>query len=98
MSSNGAVYFHTAEAQKRKHFSLTAFDHSGEMPSKVLDIHADLEGDVTTYFQDFTPAFNRALLTAQITHLDRDGNLNAALESFSNSKGNLIAAIADYSK
>jgi len=93
---NGHVYFHTAAAQKRKHFSLTAFDYGSENPSKVLDIHADLEGDVTAHFRDYTRALNQALVTAQIANLDRDGGLSVALENFGNTKENLIATMAGY--
>jgi choloylglycine hydrolase len=94
----GNVYFHTALAQKRKHFSLAAFDYGSENPSKILDIHTDYEGDVTAQFQDFTPEFNRSHLTAQLANLDRDGNLSAALENFGNTPENMFEAMIRYSE
>ena len=94
--AKGHAYFHTAAAHKRKHFSLTAFDYDAKSPSKVLDIHANLEGDVTAHFRDYTPTFNQALVTAQITNLDRDGGLSTALENFGNTKQKLIVTMARY--
>jgi choloylglycine hydrolase len=96
--TEGQVYFHTAAANGRKNTSLTAFDYGGEYSSKVLDIHADLEGEVTANFKDFTTSYNRKLLTKQIANLDREGNLSAALENFGNTTENLIMAMVSYSE
>ena len=42
--------------------NLEGFDGSCRSPVKMLDIDAELSGDVTARFTDYQPARNRALL------------------------------------
>ena len=93
----GQVSFFTAQATGRKHFALGAFDYSCDTPVQVLDIHADLEGDVTAQFADYAPEPNRQLVRAQVESLDRNGDVTRLVESFGNSLDNVIDAISGYS-
>ncbi len=55
------VYFSTLENPKMREIDLNAFDYSCDTPVKVLDINADLAGDVTGEFIDYTEELNREL-------------------------------------
>jgi len=53
------VYINSAPNRRIRHFSLNSFDLSCDSPVKIIDIHADLEGDITKNFIDYTLDFNR---------------------------------------
>jgi penicillin V acylase-like amidase (Ntn superfamily) len=92
------VSFFTSQAGKRKHFAMDAFDYSCDTPVKVLDVHADLDGDVSAHFADYDTERNRQLVSAQVATLDRNGDVTRLAESFGNSVPNVIDAIAGYSE
>jgi len=52
--NNMTIYFHTNRNRKLRYFSFNNFDFSDEKPARLLDIHADLSGDVTPDFIDYT--------------------------------------------
>jgi hypothetical protein len=53
------VYFRTSEGKQIKYFDLARLDYSPDTPVQMLDVHADLSGDVSDSFVDYTPARNR---------------------------------------
>ncbi len=57
-----SIYFRTIENQIIRFFSLKSFDLSCAAPVKVLDVNADLSGDVTVKFIDYTYQINRNLV------------------------------------
>jgi choloylglycine hydrolase len=59
---NFYVYFRTLTKQKIRYFDLNSFDFSCATPVKVLDINADLSGNVTDNFIDYTRRINRNLI------------------------------------
>jgi choloylglycine hydrolase len=59
---NYYVYFRTLTKQKIRYFDLNSFDLSCATPVKVLDINADLSGNVTNNFIDYTQRINRNLI------------------------------------
>jgi len=59
---NLRIYFRTLANQKIRYINLKSFDFSCKTPVKVLDIHADLSGDVTKKFIDYTQQINRKLI------------------------------------
>ncbi len=64
---NMKVYFKTAAHKNIKYFSLKSFDFTSATTVKTLDIqNADLDGDVTPHFSDFSQADNEALIRAVI--------------------------------
>jgi penicillin V acylase-like amidase (Ntn superfamily) len=60
--SNRTVYFRTIHNDKIRNFNLSSFDFSCTTPVKALDINADLSGDVTSSFVDYTEEMGRELL------------------------------------
>lgn len=56
------VYFTTLSNQKVRYFDLKDFDLSCKRPTQILSIQADLEGDVTDDFIDYTKQANRDLV------------------------------------
>jgi choloylglycine hydrolase len=59
---NLKVYFRTRGNEQIRYFTLSSFDFSCKTPIKILDIQADLSGDVTKKFIDYTQQINRKLL------------------------------------
>jgi len=59
---NYRVYFETFSNPKRRYFDFNSFNLSCATPVKALDINAELEGDVTNNFQDYTQQINRNLI------------------------------------
>ena len=59
---NLKVYFRTRGNEQIRYFALSSFDFSCKTPIKILDIQADLSGDVSKKFIDYTQQINRKLL------------------------------------
>jgi penicillin V acylase-like amidase (Ntn superfamily) len=62
------VYFRTPVAPRTRWVDLGGFDLACDSPPKVLDIQADLEGDVTGNFVAYTEKANRAALERDWEH------------------------------
>lgn len=60
--TNMQVHFRTMQNQKIKTFRVNSFDFSCASPVKMLDINADLSGDVGAKFSDYQTAANLDLL------------------------------------
>lgn len=56
------VYFKTFSNPQLRYFDFNSFDLSCAAPVKVLDINADMKGDVTMEFQDYTQETNHGLI------------------------------------
>ena len=59
---NLKVYFRTWGNKQIRYFDLSSFDLSCKTPIKILDMQANLSGDVTKKFIDYTQQINRKLL------------------------------------
>ena len=59
---NLRIYFRTRRNQEIRQVDLNSFDFSCITPVKVLDINAELSGDVTDSFVDYTRQINRNLI------------------------------------
>jgi len=57
-----SIYFRTLENQRVRYFSLKSCDFSCATPVKVLDVNADLSGDISAKFIDYTYQINRNLV------------------------------------
>ena len=55
---NRGTYFRTSSNSKIRFFDLKAFDFSSSTPVKMLDIHAELSGDVLSRFVDYSREVN----------------------------------------
>jgi hypothetical protein len=56
------IYFRTLANQRFRYFSLKSFDFYCAAPVKMLDVNADLAGDITAKFLDYTYQTNRNLV------------------------------------
>jgi hypothetical protein len=56
------VHFRTRANDKVRHINVANFDFSPYTPVKVLDVNADLSGDVTNRFSDYTYRANCDLI------------------------------------
>ena len=59
--NNLQIYFRTFANQEIRSINLNAVDFSCDTPAKVLDVNADLSGDVTDKFVAYTRQLNRNL-------------------------------------
>ncbi len=59
---NLKIYLRTYANPKIRHINLKAFDFACRTPVKVLNINAELEGDVSAAFTDYTQSANRKLI------------------------------------
>jgi len=67
--SNNKIYFRSYDNDRTRQFDLSAFDFSCPTPVKALDVHAELEGDVTSSFVDYTEAMSRDMLESNFSYL-----------------------------
>jgi penicillin V acylase-like amidase (Ntn superfamily) len=59
---NLQIYFKTFENRKIRVVKLSDFDFACSMPSKVLDVTKDLEGNVSGDFVEYTMSMNKSLI------------------------------------
>ena len=63
------VTFRTDVSPKLRHVDLDSFDFSCQSPRLLLDIHADLSGDVRSSFEEYTEKAHRAQVEKTIGNL-----------------------------
>jgi choloylglycine hydrolase len=61
---NLAVHFLTNQAQQVRHVNLQSFDFACASPVKILDVNADISGNIASHFSNYTTAANRQLVMA----------------------------------
>jgi len=66
---NMRVYFHTVNTRKIRYIDLSSFSFSCDTPVKMIDIHAELEGDIKDAFDDYSAGLNRKFLKTAIVNL-----------------------------
>lgn len=59
---NGRIYFQSYNSNAVRYFDINAFDFSCATPVTVLDVNADLAGDVTDRFVDYTESISREMM------------------------------------
>lgn len=59
---NMQVHFRTRVNHKLRRINYSNFDFSSKTPVQILDVNADLSGDVTGHFSDYTYQSNRNLI------------------------------------
>lgn len=72
------VYFRTSRAARVRQFNLKSFDFSCASPVKMLDVNADLEGDVAASFTAYTLAANRKLIESSFSGVNFLRNVPAS--------------------
>jgi penicillin V acylase-like amidase (Ntn superfamily) len=88
--NQGRVYFHTSEGRKIKYFDMAGLDFSPDTPVKMLDVHADLKGDVLDYFVDYSPERNLRAVKEGIESTDSEEGLSNSLAQFGYGLDDLI--------
>ena len=73
------VYFRTSVGRDIRYVSFDSFDFSNELPVKILDINADLSGNVAEKFKDYTLSANSAEQFVGL--MNRDPNFEKRLVS-----------------
>ena len=73
------VYFRTSAGRDIRYVSFDSFDFSNESPVKVLNINADLSGNVAEKFEDYTLSANSAEQFVEL--MNRDPNFEKWLVS-----------------
>ena len=63
-SVNKQIHFRSWNNDQIRSIDLSAFDYSCTTPVKVLDVSADLSGDVTNSFVDYTKEIDLEMLNA----------------------------------
>jgi len=59
---NLAVHFFTNQAQQVRHANLQSFDFACASPVKILDVNADISGNIASQFSNYTTEANRQLV------------------------------------
>ncbi len=59
---NLRIHFRTFKNKKIRYVNMSSFDFSCKTPVKVLDIHENLSGDVSSKFINYTYKINRELV------------------------------------
>ena len=87
----GRVYFRTSIGRKIKYFDMSHFDLSPDTPVKMLDINANLKGDVFDYFVDYSPKRNWRAAKEGIESTDSyEQGLSKSLEQYGYDLDDLI--------
>ena len=73
------VYFRTSVGRDIRYVSFDSFDFSNELPVKILDINADLSGNVAEKFKDYALSANSAEQFVGL--MNRDPNFEKRLVS-----------------
>lgn len=61
---NLAVHFFTNQAEQVRHVNLQSFDFACASPVKILDVNADISGNIAAQFFNYTTEANRRLVMA----------------------------------
>jgi len=75
------IYFKTSLGNSIKYTSFDSFDFSNKTPAKILDINADLSGDVTKEFADYTTEVNRDVARKVYDLFAQDPDFDKELKS-----------------
>jgi len=90
------IYFRTSLGKSIRYTSFDSFDFSNKTAVKILDINADLSGDVTKKFTDYTTKANRDLATKTVELFSRDSGFVRELKAQGITAQILIDRLATY--
>lgn len=68
--THGRIYFRTAKAKKIRFVDFASFNFSCNLPLMALDIHRDLEGDISHYFELYTDDHNKVFIQEATDRVD----------------------------
>ena len=93
------VYFRTNQSREIRHFNLNSFDLSCDTPVKMIDIHADLSGNIMKNFVDYTFELNKKFVKLDIEGIIKNSPpFEQQLISNGISKDILIDRLSRYSE
>lgn len=69
------VYLRSNLNRNVRHFNLSSFDLSCDTPVKMMDIHADLSGDISSDFVDYTLEMNKKFVKMDIEGIIKNSPL-----------------------
>lgn len=93
------VYIRTNQSRDIRHFNLYSFDLSCETPVKMIDIHADLSGNITKNFVNYTFEQNKKFVKMDIEGIIKNSPpFEQQLISNGITKDILIDRLARYSE
>lgn len=87
---NRIIYIKSHRNLKLRYLNFNSFDFSCQSVSKVLDLNADLSGDITDQFNDYSIEMNEALVIQVWASLGITNVLPAALYCISRYSETLI--------
>jgi len=90
------VHFRTSAGRHVKSFDLAWFDLSCRAPAQVLDVNADLAGDVSDEFLPYTPKANKRFIAEAFESLEGSSDFLGLLESKGSTVERLVDSMADY--
>ena len=90
------IYFKTSLGKNIRYTSFESFDFSNKTPAKILDINADISGDVTKKFADYTTEANRVVAEKAIGLFSRDPGFEKELKERGITSKILIDRLATY--
>jgi len=97
--NNLHVYIRTNQSREIRLFNLNSFDLSCDAPVKMIDIHADLSGNITKDFVDYTFELNKKFVKMDIEGIIKNSPpFEKQLISNGISKDILIDRLARYSE
>jgi choloylglycine hydrolase len=85
------IFFQTLDNPQRRYVGLAGFDFSCGSPVRVLDMNAQLNGDVTGDFSDYTPQINQDLLVGV---MQKTGFLQKVAEKYAFDLADVVTALA----
>ena len=90
------VTFSTDVNPRLRHVDLDSLDFSCKTPRLVLDIHADLSGDVHSSFREYTADANRRMVEETIAGLAKLSEFEPIIESMGGTREGLISRFCEY--
>jgi hypothetical protein len=79
---SGKIVFRTSAHRPAREIDLARLEPGCETPARMLDIQAELEGDVTGRLQDWTQAANRDLLRVTLKDLPLPPGIGEVISTF----------------
>ena len=67
--NNMRVYLRTVKSRKIRYVDFSSFKFSCDTPVKMIDIHADLSGNIEDAFSEYSPELNREFVKTAVENL-----------------------------
>ena len=95
---NRRIFFRTSIAKKIRYVNMDAFDYSCQTPIKILDMHIDRAGDVTSNFTDYSAEADHEILVKHFEHFTKIPEFRQYMKDNNVSLESIVKRHADYKK